>query len=72
MPLMDGIEATKLISAKIRSKEIPKTSVVALSAGQMRADDERYYFDEVGFAAYMSKPTTKEDFMNTLRKYNII
>lgn len=72
MPLMDGIEATKLICSKIKSKEVPRTNIVALSAGQLRTGDERFYYKEVGFAAYMSKPTTKDEFIKMLEKYGVI
>ena len=70
MPVMDGIEATKLINDKIKSGEVPYTSIIALSAGQLRADDEKFYFEEVGFRGFISKPTTKADFLNAIHKFS--
>lgn len=72
MPLMNGIEATKIISKKIKDNELPYTPVAALSAGQLRSDDEHYYFDEVGFATYVPKPTGRDEFYKLLSKYKII
>ncbi len=72
MPVLGGIEATKIVNSKIRTGELPATTIVALSAGQLRADEEELYFNVAGFASYIPKPTSREDFMQLLLKYKII
>jgi len=71
MPLMNGVEATRILVHKMKVGEIPKTPIIALSAGQLSSDEENLYFHEVGFTAYLSKPTSKEEFFNILQKYNV-
>ncbi|MDR3548921.1 MAG: response regulator [Candidatus Pacebacteria bacterium] len=72
MPVLDGVEATRIINMKISTGEIPETKVVALSTGQLRTDQEHLFFEEVGFTAYICKPTGKVEFLNILRKYGIV
>jgi len=72
MPLMDGVEATKRITNMSKRGEIPPTTVIALSAGQLSVGEEDLYFNQAGFVAYISKPTSKENFLNLLRTYKVL
>ena len=71
MPIMDGIESTKIINEKIKKKEIPYMPIIALSAGQLRADEEKLYFEEIGFKGFVAKPTTKVEFLKAIRKFGL-
>ena len=71
MPVMDGVEATRIIKQMARRGEIPPTIVVALSAQPLREEDKQFYETEIGFSFYVNKPTTKKDFLELLRKYNL-
>jgi two-component system cell cycle response regulator DivK len=51
LPAMDGLEATKLLKADDRTKEIP---IIALTSHAMVGDEERIY--EAGCDGYISKP----------------
>jgi len=72
MPLMDGLEAARLIRKKIESGELPATPIVALSAGQMTIDQESLFFEDVHFAGYISKPIGRTEFIEILRNYGLI
>ncbi len=69
MPLMGGVEATQVIKEKARNGEIPETTVVALSAETLNPEEEDACCNEAGFAAYASKPMTKEEFFGLLRRF---
>ena len=72
MPILDGVEAAKTITKKIRAGELPRTIMIAHSAGQLRVDEENIYFNEAGFSSYVSKPMPKDGFMNILRDYGVL
>ena len=72
MPILNGIEATIMINKKIQNHDIPPTTVIALSAGQLTANEENLYFKEAGFAAYVGKPVPKESFLKILKTYGVI
>ena len=62
MPIMDGIEATKII------KSInPDAIIIALTADVMKEDIEKT--KEVGMVGYLKKPLDSNDFLNTVLKY---
>ena len=72
MPVMGGIEAAKAINKKMNDGEIPEALIVALSAEQLKPEDEEYYRKDVGFDSYATKPISRSDFLNLLKKYSII
>lgn len=72
MPIMGGIEASKIIREKINNHQIPYTIPIAASADCMKDDEREAFYEETGFLDYMPKPTTREAFFNLLRRYNII
>ncbi len=50
MPVMDGLQACKILKSKMQAHEIPQTPIVAVTAG--RCEDAAIYQDylEAGFA----------------------
>jgi len=63
MPEMDGIEATRYIRKKLKSK-IP---IVALTANVLKGDTESYL--KVGMNDTVSKPFGEDEIVNTLLKW---
>eukprot|EP01022_Parablepharisma_sp_SALTPOND_P028330 TRINITY_DN70804_c1_g1_i1.p1 TRINITY_DN70804_c1_g1~~TRINITY_DN70804_c1_g1_i1.p1 ORF type:complete len:673 (-),score=67.41 TRINITY_DN70804_c1_g1_i1:111-2129(-) len=72
MPVLDGIEATRILREKMQNGEIPPTTIIALSAQPLREEDKDFYESEVGFSTYITKPTTKQDFLSIVRRYGAI
>lgn len=63
MPGVDGIAAIKTLQADEETKDI---SVIALTSYAMKGDKERLI--EAGFIDYISKPISKADFIETIKK----
>ena len=63
MPVMNGIEATKLI----RSKETRHTPIVALTANALKGDKERFL--KVGMDDYLTKPIDIHQLEGVLKKH---
>ena len=66
MPVMDGIEATKLIrsgSAPVRNPNVP---IIAMTAHSMAGDRERLL--ETGMTDYISKPIMKQELVDVLKR----
>jgi PAS domain S-box-containing protein len=61
MPVMDGIEATKMIREK--DKNIP---IIAITAYALKGDRERFL--SKGMDGYVSKPIKVEELYNTIEK----
>jgi len=72
MPVMSGIEATRIIRKKIRKREIPGTIIIALSAKELDLEEDVNFCKSNGFDSYLSKPVSKKDLKRELEKYNII
>jgi signal transduction histidine kinase/DNA-binding response OmpR family regulator len=66
MPILDGMEANKLIS-EYKSKYEISTPVVALTANAVKGDREKYI--RSGFSDYISKPLIYDELINLLSKY---
>lgn len=64
MPVMDGLEATKLIRGELGMKDLP---VIALT-GEMSADI-RSECDEIGFDEFYQKPLKKDKLEKIIIKY---
>ena len=69
MPVMDGFEATKRIRKFINKYNLPKVTIVAVTANVSTSDFE--YCFKAGMDEYLSKPYTKIDLKNVLDKYNL-
>jgi len=65
MPVMDGIEATKIIRKIPGSKG--KTPIIALTANVIKGDDEKY--KAIGMDDYLSKPFQPQDLFSLLLKH---
>lgn len=64
MPVMDGVEATKMIRAEKELQEIP---IIALTALAMPGDRERCL--RAGMNAYLSKPVQMKELESLILKY---
>jgi CheY-like chemotaxis protein len=63
MPVMGGVEATRIIRDNI-SKSLP---VIALTANAIKGDNEKYI--EGGMSAYLSKPFKEMDLLNIVASW---
>jgi two-component system cell cycle response regulator DivK len=59
LPDMDGMEATRVLKADPRTRDIP---IIALTASAMKGDRERIM--EAGFDGYIEKPIRYKDFLS--------
>lgn len=64
MPVMDGLEATRILKADDATREIP---VIALTALAMEGDEERIL--EAGFDGYIAKPIDTREFLKMVSEY---
>ncbi|MDP8241087.1 MAG: response regulator [Candidatus Hatepunaea meridiana] len=64
MPVMDGYEATRIIKANNKLKDIP---VISLTASAMKNEEEK--ITSVGFDGYLWKPVSREEIVTELMKF---
>ena len=64
MPVMDGIEAAKILKADEKTKTIP---VVAMTAYAMKEDEEK--IRQSGFDGYFTKPIDTQVFLKKIGTY---
>jgi len=64
LPVMGGLEATRILKADEATKDIP---IVALTAYAMKGDEERIC--EAGCDAYISKPLDTREFLKKITEY---
>jgi signal transduction histidine kinase len=64
MPVLDGLEATRLIRREARWKELP---IIAMTAHAMNGDKERCL--EAGMNGYISKPVHPAHLLSTVDEY---
>ncbi|SHJ83991.1 PAS domain S-box-containing protein [Malonomonas rubra DSM 5091] len=67
MPVMDGVEATRLLRNYCSENNRPHVPVVALTAHAMSGDRERFL--AAGMDDYLAKPINKKEFVAMLGKY---
>lgn len=65
MPVMDGVEASKLITENFNGNKKP--IIIAVTANAMVSDQKKY--EQAGIDGYLSKPITKESLREALRKF---
>jgi two-component system cell cycle response regulator DivK len=64
MPKMDGLEATRIIKADIKTKHIP---IIALTSYAMKGDREKTI--EAGCDGYIAKPIDIKEVLKTIETY---
>lgn len=62
MPVMDGIEAFRILRADPTTKDI---KIIAITSYAMKSDKERLLVE--GFNGYISKPIDVKEFINTIK-----
>ncbi len=67
MPVMDGIEATKLIREIERGTD-RHAPIIAMTAAAMKGDRERCL--DAGMDSYISKPVNPEELYQTIRQFS--
>ncbi|NOR88138.1 MAG: response regulator [Bacteroidales bacterium] len=67
MPVMDGLEATRLIRAYEAEKSMQAIPIISMTANAMKADMDRSI--KAGMNDFISKPFKQEQLVNILRKY---
>ncbi len=65
MPVMDGLEASGLISDHFKGRRKP--IIIAITANAMIMDQKKY--EAAGIDGYLSKPITKEELKETLSRF---
>ncbi len=64
MPVMDGLEATRILKADATTSNIP---VLALTSYAMKGDEERIL--EAGCDGYLAKPYNIQELLKEVAKY---
>ena len=64
MPVMDGLEATRILKADATTRNIP---VLALTSFAMKGDEERIL--EAGCDGYLAKPYDIKELLKEVSKY---
>ena len=67
MPVMDGFEASRIISGMIDEGAIPQSPIIAVTANAMMGDRERCL--EAGMDDYVAKPIRKMTLANVLNQW---
>jgi CheY-like chemotaxis protein len=64
LPVMDGIESTRILKADVNTKNIP---VIALTSYAMKGDKKKIL--EAGFDGYMAKPLDVDKFLKKVSDF---
>jgi PAS domain S-box-containing protein len=67
MPILNGLEATKQIRIYENNENLPKTPIIALTAGAVQGEKERCI--EAGMNNYLSKPISSKDLRKVLDSF---
>ncbi|MGI9451736.1 MAG: response regulator, partial [Geminicoccaceae bacterium] len=67
MPVMDGFEASRIISAMMGNNEVPRIPIIALTANAMQGDRDRC--SEAGMDDYATKPIRKKTLIGMLSRW---
>ncbi len=67
MPIMDGFEASRILSDLKKKGEIGAIPIIALTANAMRGDREKCL--EAGMSDYITKPMRKSDMIQSLSRW---
>ncbi len=69
MPVMGGLEATRLIRQREKQQSKPMATIVALTAHG--ADEDRYRCFEAGMNDYLGKPFRMQDLCTLMEKWRV-
>jgi len=64
MPIMDGLEATKILKADAETRNIP---IIALTSYAMKGDEAR--ISEAGCNGYITKPIDTREFLKKVSEF---
>ena len=64
MPIMDGLEATRILKTDAETKDIP---IIALTSYAMKGDEER--IRQAGCDEYITKPIDTREFVKKITEY---
>lgn len=64
MPVMDGLEATRILKTDAETKDIP---IIALTSYAMKGDEER--IRQAGCDEYITKPIDTREFVKKITEY---
>jgi signal transduction histidine kinase/CheY-like chemotaxis protein len=67
MPVMDGMEATKIIRAQEREQGLPKKTIIALTANAL--DDNTAACQKIGMDEYIIKPFERTVLLQIIQRY---
>lgn len=64
LPVMDGIEATRILKSDTTTKDIP---ILALTSYAMKGDRDKIL--QAGCDGYLAKPVDIQEFLSTVARY---
>ena len=67
MPIMDGLEATKILKTKMKENEIDPIAIIACTA--FIAEQDKALATEIGVDSFCIKPVNKEKIADILKRY---
>ncbi len=67
MPIMNGVDATKMIIEYEKENNLPHTPVVAVTTNSLKGDRERYLRE--GLDEYIAKPIDLNKFITVLKQF---
>ena len=68
MPILDGPEATKILTNKMNNGELRRVPVIALTA-KKSTEEEKKYYKSCGLAAILEKPLKETELIKTIKYY---
>ena len=66
MPIMDGPQASKVITDMIKSNELKELPIIALTAKKSTAEEKKYY-KECGICAVLEKPLNESKLIEVIK-----
>ncbi len=67
MPIMDGFEASRILSKEKQEQKLDNIPIIALTANAMKGDRDRCI--DAGMQDYIAKPVRKKELVNMLQKW---
>jgi FOG: CheY-like receiver len=70
MPIMDGFEASKILTDKMKNNEITTIPIYALSANDLESQKDRAI--ESGMEGYIKKPLTEYAIHKIMKRHGLL